>query len=181
MFRSNQHNTKDTVSIFSTLNSCHREFNHQSCWGCSNSHSSPCQTAQYLLENMHLSDVVLHKGALYTQMGSEQVLSLRDETWGEESSWGKAWFVQTACCMVFIIFMNTFQKSYRIWGGGGVMYLLCISSGLEIVLNYPIQCFSYIALSWNYSLLSMEPKALLSRFPERSSRYHGANRTFGSD
>lgn len=119
MFRSNQHNTKDTVSIFSTLNSCHREFNHQSCWGCSNSHSSPCQTAQYLLENMHLSDVVLHKGALYTQMGSEQVLSLRDETWGEESSWGKAWFVQTACCMVLIIFMNTFQKSYRIWGGGG--------------------------------------------------------------
>lgn len=66
-------------------------------------------------------------------------------------------------------------------GEGGVMYLLCISSGLEIVLNYPIQCFSYIALSWNYSLLSMEPKALLSRFPERSSRYHGANRTFGSD
>lgn len=106
MFRSNQHNTKDTVSIFSTLNSCHREFNHQSCWGCSNSHSSPCQTAQYFLENMHLSDVVLHKGALYTQMGSEQVL--KSEGWNLR--WRKLLGKGLICSKSLLYGFNNFYK-----------------------------------------------------------------------
>ena len=179
MFRSNQHNTKDTVNIFSTLNTCHREFNHQSCWGCSNSYPSPCQTAQPFLENMHLSDVVLHKGALYTQMGSEQVL--KSEGWN--LTWRKLLGKGLICSNSLLYGFNKFSEyiSEALQDFLGVMYLLCIYFRLETVLNYPVQCFSYIALSWNYTLPSMEPKALLSRFPERSSRYHGANRTFGSD
>lgn len=105
--------------------------------------------------------------------------SLRDGTWGEESSWVKTRFVQTACCMVLINILNTFQKPDRIFWG--VMYLLCISFTLGTVLNDPVWRFSYMALSRSFSLLSLEPKALWSRVHERSSRYHSANHTFGSD
>lgn len=107
--------------------------------------------------------------------------SLKSEGW--KLRWRKLLRIDKICSISMLYGFNTFSEhiSKTLKNFLRVVYLLRISFRLETVLNHPIQRFSYIALSWNYSLLSMEPETLSSRFPEWSSRYHGANRTFGSD
>lgn len=166
---SNQHNTRHRGSIFST------ESDHQSRWGCSNSQPSPCQTVRPLLENTCLRDAASHAGALGTQ--TAPAWNLR---WGKLL--GRELIHSNSLLYGFNTSSEYISKTLQdfFWRGGRgacicsafVLDCLKLSSSM-----FPLHSFELKLLS----LLSMEPKALLSRFPERSSRYHGANSTFGSD
>lgn len=170
MFRSSQHTRKDTGSIFSPLKPCQR-IQPSVTLGCCNSQPSPRQVPSPPLAQPHTKQLCHPHGLRAPAQGRGMKLEVQ-KALGESPGLFKqptVWFQY----IFWIHFRN-------LAGFFGVMYLLCISFQLETALNYPIQGSSYKALTCNYSLLSLEPEVLLSGFPERSSRYHGANHTFGS-